>query len=163
VRIVLGIGILLAIFGISSIWHRSRMHDLRYPATERGSTVRAAEPRILPPGWGEVILGAPSGAEPVFVEPTRAPVGRGGSDRGYDGVGYGEPVEYEDLSPQALDWELPVRPGDVLSRIVRVHYGRVSPELERRLARYNGLTSPDKLAVGQTLYLPTEERLLEIE
>ncbi len=58
------------------------------------------------------------------------------------------------------DWELIVGSGDVLSRIVRVQYGRVSPELEQRLAEYNGLSSPDKLKVGQTLYLPTEERLL---
>jgi nucleoid-associated protein YgaU len=154
-RILLGIGILVAIFGLSTAWHRSEIRELRNPGGVHEREARAAEPRTLPPGWGEVILGAPSGAEPVFLEPMRPPA---------DAPATGSPDAAVFEAPLSVeDWELPIRQGDVLSRIVRVHYGRVSPDLEKRLARYNGLESPDKLVVGEILYLPPEERLLALD
>ena len=159
-RILLGIGLLLAIFAASSVWHQGRMRELR--GLGGFQEARAADPRMLPPGWGEVIVGTPSGAEPVFVEPVRPTESRVlAVDEAVESWTEVPAQEPEPLTVE--DWELPVRPGDVLSRIVRVHYGRVSPELEERLARYNGLESPDKLVVGETLYLPPEEKLLSLD
>jgi hypothetical protein len=163
VRILLGIAALLLVFGLSTLWHRSEMR--RMHAGSSTGEVQAASPREHAPGWGEVIVGRPSGAEPVLVEPAAPPLSAARRlrppGRGTEGELPAEPPPEGDDRKDPRDWELEVRDGDVLSRIVRVHYGRVSPELEQRLAEYNGLSSPDKLRVGQTLYLPPEERLLE--
>jgi hypothetical protein len=167
VRILLGIAALVLVFGLSTLWHRSELRRLH--AGSSSGAVHAAPPREHAPGWGEVIVGRPSGAEPVFVEPAAPPLsaarrlrppGRGAGDSA-DGEVPAKTLPDGNERKHPRDWELEVRDGDVLSRIVRVHYGRVSPELEQRLAEYNGLSSPDKLRVGQTLYLPPEERLLE--
>lgn len=175
-RILIGIACLVLVFGISSLWHRSEMDDFRAQAGLGGqSVVKAAEVRNHPAGWGEVIVGSPSQAEPIYVAPspprTRArrltpPDQLGSVNEEASNSGSLSDSSAAELSTEGglqapADWELVVGSGDVLSRIVRVHYGRVSPELEQRLAEYNGLSSPDKLKVGQTLYLPAEELLLD--
>lgn len=124
---------------------------------ERAAQVLAGEQDYLEPGKGIVTIGRPSGAPPVFLEPIApdelAPRGE------LAPLGPRDPL---DLPRDELeDWEMRVRPGDVLSRIVKVQYGRVSRDLEQKVARYNNLRDPDKLIVGQVLYLPTLERLLE--
>ncbi len=154
-RILLGIACLVALFLLSSTWHRSRMNLLR--ETPGGLKTARAGDRVgeLPEGWGELRIGAASGAQPVFLEPppqeTRYP----------EPAEAPAPLDPREADPAAQDWELRVKSGDVLSRIVRLHYGRVSPDLERRLAEYNGLVDPDRLEVGQLLYLPPEDRLVE--
>ena len=178
-RILIGIASLLLIFAVSTLWHRFKIDELRAETGLRKLTVEAAE-RDLAPGWGEVIVGAPSGADPIHVERRRAhvaahrlrPPGKRSnqlrtieappeSEQSSDAIDHGLSETSEPLV-QPADWELEVRPGDVLSSIVRQHYGRVSPDLEQKLAEYNGLKSPDKLKVGQILFLPTEEHLLQM-
>ena len=174
-RILIGIACLALVFGISSLWHRSEMSSFRAQAGFGGEpVVRAAEVRNHPAGWGEVIVGSPSEAEPIYVAPPPAPARArrltppgqrpAADDEASASETWSETSTTEFSSKSVVrapaDWELVVGKGDVLSRIVRVHYGRVSPELEQRLAEYNGLSSPDKLKVGQTLYLPAEELLL---
>ena len=156
-RIFLGIAVLIGVFAVSSLWHRSALDDMRNPAPLDGE-VLAARPRDLPPGWGEVVIGAPSGAEAVFLEPPPRPERFARRDEEVAIEDF-EILEDGESEVELQDWELIVGSGDVLSRIVRKHYGRVSPELEDLLARYNGLSSPDKLEVGQVLRLPSEERL----
>ncbi|MFT5287729.1 MAG: LysM repeat protein [Planctomycetota bacterium] len=177
-RILIGIACLLLVFAVSTFWHRTKITELRIE-TGLEKIVVAAEKRSFRPGWGEVIVGAPSGVEPIHVEieailiPADArrltpPPGRRGAQQPLDeelareldieADEYGAPESELQQAPR--DWELEVRSGDVLSSIVRKHYGRVSPDLDQKLAEYNGLSSPDKLKVGQTLYLPTEARLL---
>lgn len=151
-RILVGLACLAGLFLLSSHWHRTRMQALRGEPPGPG-TALAAESGSRP-GWGEVVVGLPSGAEPVFLEPP--PRAREGARRPEPQAG----AAAAEPAPGLGDWELKVRSGDVLSRIVREHYGRVSPDLERRLAQYNQITHPDKLRVGQTLRLPPEERLV---
>ena len=102
-----------------------------------------AEVQLEPPqpGWARVVLGGPSGAEPL-VDPTLvAPAPR--------------------VRTSLPDFELVVRPGQVLSRIVREHYGHAATWLVEALTDYNGLTDPNALDIGRTLYLPEIEKLTE--
>jgi nucleoid-associated protein YgaU len=111
----------------------------------------------LPAGKGVVIIGRPSGAEPIAVPETarehgQPPVGTAGS----------EPSEAEpDLVPGAdlADFVMEVRSGQTLSGIAHAVYGTAPSGLVRRLAEYNGLESPDMLRAGQRLSLPPRERL----
>jgi nucleoid-associated protein YgaU len=73
--------------------------------------------------------------------------------------------EYETLPPPRwpADLELVVRPGQSLSKIAAAEYGRATDELVQRLATYNGLDDPNKLRAGQSLRVPTKEKLLASE
>ena len=55
-----------------------------------------------------------------------------------------------------------VKCGDTMDCIVRVQYGSESRELVDKLATYNGLCDPNRISVGQILYLPSLERLNEV-
>lgn len=128
------------------------MERLRDPGTVLARTALPLEP-----GKGIVTIGKPSGAEPIFLDPGPLADHRDEVDAGGSTVREGDKA----FPGEPGDWEMRVRPGDVLSRIVRVHYGRVSRDLEQRLAKYNKISNPDKLVVGQVIYLPNEERLLK--
>ena len=130
-----------------------------------------------PPGWGRVVLGAPSGApprprpgpvdadpleQPPVVGPDGAPVSPPGP--GPDGYGSDPGPAPEPPAPPPerypADLELVVRSGQSLSKIVAESYGRSTPDLVRRLAAYNGLADPDRLRAGQRLRVPVREKLL---
>ena len=101
----------------------------------------------LPPGWGSVVLGAPSGAVPTLPQvpaasPAPAPA----------------PLSVPP-PPAAREFELSVSPGQSLSTICREHYGTASAALVEALARFNGLKSPDAVRAGQKLRLPPLETL----
>jgi nucleoid-associated protein YgaU len=112
------------------------------------STPQPAVPE-LPPDWGAVVLGAPSGAEPYApaaqpAAPTPAP----------------PPAPAPAPTPAtAHEFELTVSPGQSLSSICKEHYGTASVALVEALARVNGLKSPDALRSGQKLRLPPLETL----
>ena len=95
----------------------------------------------LPPGWGSVVLGAPSEALPPPPQP--APPSQPEP----------QPV------PAAAEQELVVEPGQSLSMLCKAHYGTASVALVEALARFNALSSPDALRAGQTLRLPPLETL----
>ena len=99
----------------------------------------------LPPGWGSVVLGAPSGAEPPHaVDPNPAPAPAP------------QPLPEP---PAAREFELTVSPGQTLSAICKAHYGTASVALVEALARFNQLASADSVRAGQKLRLPPLETL----
>ena len=123
------------------------------------------------PGWGRVLLGAPSGAprrarpadlappdEPGDQPSTPSPTDEPQPDLEPSG---GEPAPGPLPPPRwPADLELTVRPGQSLSKIVAQSYGRSTDDLVRRLASYNGLSNPDRLRAGQDLRVPVREKLL---
>ncbi len=172
-RFILGLTILFAVFAVSSLWHGQEQkalliqRELLQAENEReakaslaGSFDGAVAPRQNEPGWGDVIVGRPSGAERIqpapqinYAQPTTA----ASEPQNWGTMEAGSPP------PPPADFELTIQSGQVLGSIVSTHYGRVSPDLEQRLAKYNGLSSPDKLRVGQKLKLPTEQTLLDLD
>lgn len=101
----------------------------------------------LPPGWGSVVLGAPSGAEiPAAEVPAPAPTPTPAP----------EPLPQP---PAAREFELTASPGQTLSAICKAHYGSASVALVEALARFNQLASADSVRAGQKLRLPPIETL----
>jgi nucleoid-associated protein YgaU len=130
VRVWLGAALLLACFALALALLRRAEPPPAGP--------QPAAP--LPPGWGSVVLGAPSdalppAAAPQPAQPAPAPVPQP------------EP-------PAAREFELSVSPGQTLSTICREHYGTASAALVAALARFNGMASADALQAGQKLKLP---------
>lgn len=128
------------------------------------------DPDGPPPGWGRVVLGAPSGAparpRPAAPEsPTPAPPTVDGPRASSshtapldDDGPVAPPAEPPPRYP--ADLELVVRPGQSLSKIVAQSYGRSTPDLVRRLAAYNGMSDPNLLQAGQSLRVPVKDKLL---
>jgi len=117
----------------------------RHASTQAAPDKTAAE---LPAGWGSVVLGAPSGAEPLTAAPAHATP---------TPVASVAPTAHE--APVAPDSELSVAPGQSLSLICKEHYGTASVALVEALARFNGLKNPDALRAGQKLRLPPIQTL----
>ncbi len=121
----------------------------------------APEPPPLP-GWGHVVLGAPSGAEPrprpIVATPPPSADAEGQPGEPASGPG----PRSEPIAPPRWpeDLELVVRPGQMLSKIAAAEYGRATEELVMLLAAYNGLSDPNKLQAGQTLRVPVKDKLL---
>lgn len=55
-----------------------------------------------------------------------------------------------------------VQEGDTLFCIVRVQYNLTNQEAVDKLATYNNLEDPNKLEVGQVLYIPCVEKLQQV-
>jgi len=99
----------------------------------------------LPPGWGSVVLGAPSGAQPPAQLQPPAPAPAPAPEPQ-------APTAPE--PPAAREFELTVSPGQTLSKICKEHYGTASVALVEALARFNQLASADAVRAGQKLRLP---------
>jgi nucleoid-associated protein YgaU len=56
-------------------------------------------------------------------------------------------------------FEVTVRPGDTLGELCQGFYGTARPALVAALARFNGLSGPDRIRAGQVLLLPPVEDL----
>lgn len=155
----LALAVLLGLPLLAALWQKGYLEDQR----ERRRALAAeasGRPVDTPDGWSLVLIGKPSGAEPVERPPKPRPRRERSTEEGR------VPAETEAAAPVPgptrlvlEDFQVVVREGQVLSQIVKDHYGRVSPRLEGWLAAYNGLESPDKLRAGKSLALPSEEKL----
>jgi nucleoid-associated protein YgaU len=152
VRTAILLLLLTCAFGSAALWQERKVAQLE---RERAEALRAAggaaplplEQRLAP-GEGVVIVGRPSGAEPVEVSPPQVAAA----------AAQGE--DWERAAAERLgDFELEVRPGQTLSQIAHAHYRSHAPELLRALAAYNGLADPDRVKAGQRLRLPPVEKL----
>ncbi|MBK7643416.1 MAG: LysM peptidoglycan-binding domain-containing protein [Planctomycetes bacterium] len=120
------------------------------------SAADAANERLRP-GWGSVVLGAPSGAEiPVPEATPPAAVAQAPAAPSAPGV---QPQVPPPTAPAAREFELVVSPGQSLSVICKEHYGTAAVKLVEALARFNGLPSADALRSGVKLRLPPIEDL----
>lgn len=187
-RILIGLAGLFSIFGIAAFWQQRNIAESR-KIRDNAPDVLAARNEVitkgdepsaspLPPGWGRVLLGRPSGAEPTpRPEPVFAP-DPAPDEQGQDGLpsfSVPPPDPADDVDPLnddgtntppppswPADQELKVRPGQSLSKIIATAYGRATPSLVERLARYNGMANADNLRIGQTLQIPVIEKLNEL-
>jgi len=137
VKLWLGATLLLACLALA-------VSLLRREAAPVAAPAHATPASELPPGWGSVVLGAPSGAiapaaAPEAAAPVPAPT----------------PAPLPEAKPlEAREFELTVSPGQSLSTICKEHYGTASVALVEALARFNGMKSADALRSGQQLKLP---------
>jgi nucleoid-associated protein YgaU len=148
-----------AAFGLAGLWQSRRLTRLEH---ERALAFRVQEGELgatpsglLEAGTGVVVVGRPSGTEPIAAAPTpsveEAPPVLPESE---------PPAPASVVEPQPLaDFELAVQPGQTLSSIVREHYGSSSQSLVRALATYNGLNDENALEIGRKLKLPSADAL----
>jgi nucleoid-associated protein YgaU len=181
-RALLGLALLGAAFALVALLVRQERlwqaevraeHDEARRRLERGEGPGAA--RTPESGWIEVVVGAPSGAEPLPV-PAAMPAGLTTAP-GQAAPQHTEPGPALQATPAVQapadglppplaepeglpDFRLQVSAGQVLSRIARDHYGTAAVALVEALAAYNGMESPDQLREGQVLRLPPREVLL---
>lgn len=146
-RLLAGLLLLAALFAMAAGWQRrAGDHLRRQRANEHGGPELLAEQEQ---GWSRLVLGRPSGAEPIPVpEPPpepRAAVSAAASAS----PALAEPDEAR----------YTVRSGDVLGRICQDYYRSARPAIVEALAAHNGLANADALRVGQILRLPSLEAL----
>lgn len=162
-RILVGLTLLFLTFGLAAWWQRRTLNEMRL---QRGaaSGVTSVEAERLP-GWGELVVGEPSGADPVErpLPPTATDSGAAGRGEGQRGGGEragGAPGGVVQPPPTyPPPYELRIRSGQRLWSLLERHYGHVGPGLVQEIADYNGLADANVLEVDQLLLLPSEEEL----
>jgi hypothetical protein len=188
VKLLIGVLSLLAAFAAAALW-QSRWHA---EAEARREALRAGAPssiEIAPedeaPGWGRVIIGRPSGADPVergalaaesrgdasspprattdTRMPNRAPSAAAPSAAAPSAAAPTSAAQTPLASSpraSATESKIVVAPGQSLSTICQSRYGTSRPEVVQALARYNGLKDANALRAGDTLRAPPLEQLL---
>ncbi len=144
-RALLGLLILAGIFALAARWQERRSGQLRDERSFRYGIPAADE--SLDEGWSTLVLGRPSGADPL---PAPLALTARESTREYQGP----PLEY------GPEYRHTVLKDQFLSTICAQHYGNVKPRLIEAVAAYNDLASPDDIREGQVLLLPDVELLL---
>ncbi|MFT7479057.1 MAG: hypothetical protein ACI80N_002347 [Gammaproteobacteria bacterium] len=175
-RALVGLLVLLTLFASAAAWqgrltsdqrrrqdHQRGVPSISVAARESGQTLQA--------GWNTLIVGRPSGSQPFFdnVADALPDQPRPGNRLERDAL----PQETERApaprpEPQPVphfgpDFEIVVRPGDVLSKICQGHY-RTRPDgiglhqIVEAVGRYNGLASADALRAEFVLRLPDVDR-----
>lgn len=136
-----------------------------------GALATAGEAPLPGPAWARVRAGASSGAariEPWPTAPAASAAAAPPPEQEGDSDGLLHDLEElpapaasqtdaQDSAPQVVRRR--VEAGLTLSEILYDHYGRQGPKLAGAVARYNGLSSPDKVRAGSELELPSLEVL----
>lgn len=144
-RTLLGLLILGGLFLMAATWQRNQTKELR---AERSRLYGIPEdPSSERPDWDTLVLGRPSGAQPIPSAEQLDPVWENWTDPDDDTQGDAGP-------PVSQEYSYEVQPGDVLSRICSQHYGTSRASLVLAVAHYNGLDSPDAIRAGKILLLP---------
>lgn len=166
-RFVLVLTVLLALFGLAWAWQQGTLESLRRGVRAEAQDIGGRlDPEFtpLPDGWGVVVVGKPSGADPL---PGYASLANRAlpSSQGPDAPGTSveaSDAAWNELEKRALgDFRVEVLAGQTLYSIAEIQYGGANEELCTALARYNGLDDPAALETGETLLLPPLERLFE--
>lgn len=157
-RAILGVLILGGLFLAAASWQESQTASLRAKRrSEHGidpdsSTVRGDG------RWSTLVLGAPSGAEPLLQPGWTADHSQGSTSSAESGATESGPTDEPKVTP---DFSYTVRSGDILGRICREYYGSGGARLVEAVARYNGLSSPDSIRAGKPILLPDRSLLEE--
>ena len=160
-RLLLGLLVLGGLCLLAANWQENlRSAALETRRLERGIPSHAVPEVNGTDGWATLVLGTPSGAEPIApqVSPKNPPVIQ------IPIRGVAIPANAPTVSsPPTLqaDQEHTVVKGDSLSRICEKHYGTSRSSVIKALARYNGLGSANQIQLGATLLLPDLDLLLE--
>jgi nucleoid-associated protein YgaU len=159
VRILILLLSLACLFGLAALWHFDRVASARASQQEarriaQGQAART-EAGVIPDGFGVLLVGKAAGAEPAPNARPQAP--RPQIER----ASTPPPPQVEPAVEPAVeaDFELVVQSGQTLSKIARSRYGTASASVVDALARYNGLADADALRAGQTLKLPSAQKL----
>jgi len=111
--------------------------------------------------WGELRIGRPSGALPIELpefSPETLPETPSVAQQEGAGQSSEQPApQTEQPAPTIFEYIVPQ--GRVLSKICEDFYDSGRSPIPERVARYNGLASPDELRAGQKILLPPWELL----
>ena len=146
----------LLLFGLvaAAAWGTARW---RMRARERSHALTVERAPDAPGSPARVLIGAPSGAEPLGgTQPPRSVPRRIFEE-------HTPTPERSPTQPAPKIFEYMVRPGSTLSKICQDFYTQSErpplSEVVDMVADWNELASPDDLSVGQTLQLPPLEQL----
>jgi len=131
--------------------------EKRMGARERSAQVTAERAPDAPGVPARVLIGSPSGAEPLGASRTRVGIAE------HRNVAATPPPEQTPLQPAPKIFKLQVRPGSALSTMCQEFYKQEErpplTEIVKAIARWNQLSNPDSLQVGQSLEFPPLEVL----
>ncbi|MEZ5973860.1 MAG: hypothetical protein R3F17_10225 [Planctomycetota bacterium] len=154
-RIFLGLFVLLSLFLMAAFWHKGTTRRLQQQMEfEQGISVQATAGEDR---WARLVLGRPSGAEPLAVPAHLA--GQQPIAPAPDAPLPQPGPEPEPVPAATPDFAYIVQPGDVLGTICQKHYGTAKPRVIRAVAMYNDLADENGLRQGQKLALPAIEIL----
>jgi hypothetical protein len=151
-RTLLGLLILGGLFLMAAAWQRNQTKELRAQRSQRYGIPE--DPSGEKPGWDSLVLGRPSGAQPI---PTAEQLGPAWESW----TGPDDDIQGDARPPVQQEYRYEVQSGDVLSRICSQHYSTSRASLVKAVARYNGLSSPDAIRAGKILLLPDPGLLAE--
>lgn len=158
-RVLLGLGLLLAVFAAVALFHDALQRHL---ASGREEARAAGPDERVDNGWSRLVVGRPAEREP--------PPGTGGAGPASAAMIVGPPTGASPEPAQAppssgADPRLPaitVVRGQTLRQIALAHYGdaaAISMADVAALARSNGLPSADRIEVGQVIRFPALDEL----
>lgn len=167
-RLLLGGLLLLALFAGAALWQS------RWTAAARSSRDLARQADGDTGGWSKVIVGRPSGDEPVggAAEVLEGEPANGSMDAADPGAVPANRAEVDAKIATPAPREAAagtqatgatrhvVRKGETLSDIARSRYGTARREVVDALARHNRLADANALREGQEILLPSLETLL---
>jgi hypothetical protein len=159
-RALLGLLLLGGLFLAAATWQDRATKRLREQrAREYGVPEDAESRKHARAGWSELVLGRPSGADPLARADVGAPEAPGSSPQ--DPPADSPPGPAKNPGRYAPDFEYVVRPNDVLGVICQKHYGKGRlREIVPAVALYNDLSSPDGIVAGKVILLPDIALLL---
>jgi len=155
-RAAIWIAVLVAAFVLA--WQlQDRWANARRAERDAAYSRVTADGTGNPEGFGRVVVGAPSGADPILGQQHQnVGTGPGASPRA---VG-AEPQKSANPAPGATTMRRHVvRKGESLSKICAAFYGTARKEVVDAVARANGLTNSSAIREGQELVMPTLEEL----
>ena len=149
-RALIGLLILGSLFVMAASWQNRTTSQLRDRRAQRYGI--PSDSIASPAGWSRLVLGRPSGAEPLAL-PELPPDFRPADDVN---DGPTDPVPGPDM-PALIpaDFAYTVHSNDVLGTICQKHYDvRPLARVVRAVATYNDLSSQDAIRSGDVILLP---------
>ena len=136
---------------------RSRLPGLQLQAEDE-VLANAGEERASE-GWAQLVIGSPSGADPVtppgtFQERNEERRMLVGNEPALEAI----PEDIPAAPPS--DFEITLDANSTLSELCVRFYGSGAPELYQRLAEYNGFADANAIRAGHKLLVPATRELL---
>lgn len=148
-RALIGLVVLGTLFVMAASWQSRMTSELRKDRSRRYNV--ADDSASGEEGWSRLVLGRPSGADPLLIPEPQAPVAIFSPQ-------VAPPPATPDPTPSPRfrrDRVHRVRPNEVLGKICQEHYEeRPLAAVVEAVATYNDLASPNDIREGQELLLP---------
>lgn len=150
VRLLFGLLLLVGAFAVALAWQRRFVDAAAAPSI----AVSNGAPRAASTDWVRIVVGAPSGVDPIEIETPRRETNP-----------FPERPDPAAPAPAPVvasrEFELTVQRGQTLSTICKAHYGTARVSVVEALARHNRMRDASSLREGQRLQLPALETLLK--